>query len=334
MEHGQHARRVTGQQPGAAEEHTMRTTAIVAAVAVITVSGIAVGGAIASPRTGEDAVEPVRVGALEMEDRATPSPSASASDSASASPSASPRTVQGLDEVTGTLAFQSDDVDEFEVGGVELELGPEEWLAVATSPADLDGDGSIDTVLVELTALVGTDVTVQGRLDDKGEDLEVYRVNGLAYREVSGGPAPWERGDGTVASRERIEEAALEAVGPGARILTLDDEDDDGASWEAEVLGTDGREYRVLLDASGVVLDVRSEAPTPSPTTSTTPAATRTTEAGDDNGGDRPDGVSDDGPGDDNGGDRADDDSDDSDDDSGRGRGRGGDDDSDDRDDD
>jgi uncharacterized membrane protein YkoI len=53
--------------------------------------------------------------------------------------------------------------------------------------------------------------------------------------------------------------AAADAVGPGARVTEIDAEDDGNVAWEAKVLGADGVEHEVLLDAAGAVLDVRRD---------------------------------------------------------------------------
>ena len=124
--------------------------------------------------------------------------------------------------------------------------------------ADFDGDGTLAPVRQELEGLLGQEVVVLGRLDDD-DDIEVYEIQGLTFRD-SAGPAPWQGdGPGDALTRDEAVQAALEAVGEGSRLDSVDREDDDGAAWEVEVYDADGREQRVLLDASGAVLDIRPE---------------------------------------------------------------------------
>lgn len=165
----------------------------------------------------------------------------------------------GSDDSGSDDGSGSDDRDDFEVAGVDLDLGPESWLLSAGPVADFDGDGTLRPVLEELEGLVGTEVTVLGRLDDDGDELEVYVIQDLELRSTSG-PAPWETGDqGTSLDRDAVVEAALDAVGADSRLDSVDREDDGGAAWEVEVIDAEGREQRVLVAADGTVLDIRPE---------------------------------------------------------------------------
>lgn len=176
--------------------------------------------------------------------------------------------VAALDPIEGTLERRGDDPDDLVIGTVELELGPERWLRTAGPLRDYDGDGTPEDLRGELDALVGQAVTALVRLDDDGDEGDLYVLNDLVYRDSAGGPAPWQQGRtaregastlGQAASPEKVAEAAARAVGEGARVDELDREDGGAVAWEADVIAADGRERTVLLDAAGQVLDVRRD---------------------------------------------------------------------------
>lgn len=263
----------------------MRAAPVIISSAVLALVAVGVGVAVAQP--GGDAVEvgAVSVGDVTVDDGAgadatasvgpSDGPTGSATDGATDGATPAAQQVEGLDTVQGVLtrdddsgsddssddnrSDDSDDRDDFEVAGVDLELGPESWLLSAGPVADFDGDGTLRPVLEELEGLVGTEVTVLGRLDDDGDELEVYVIQGLQLRSTSG-PAPWESGDqGATLGQDAIVEAALDAVGADSRLDSVDREDDGGAAWEVEVVDAQGREQRVLVGADGTVLDIRPE---------------------------------------------------------------------------
>jgi hypothetical protein len=170
--------------------------------------------------------------------------------------------VAALDSIRGTLERRGDDPTDFYLGGVELELGPEAWMLTAGPGQDYDGDGTPEELLAELEGLIGQPVTALVRLDNDGDDADVYVLNDLAYRDSAGGPAPWlqtKTATGAAATPEVVAEAAAAVVGNGARVNDLDRETAGDVAWEAEVTAIDGREHTVLLDAAGKVLDVASE---------------------------------------------------------------------------
>ena len=50
---------------------------------------------------------------------------------------------------------------------------------------------------------------------------------------------------------------AAQAVGPGARVVEVEWNTEDGwDGWEVDVVGGDGAEYDVFLDATGVVIEM------------------------------------------------------------------------------
>jgi uncharacterized membrane protein YkoI len=163
------------------------------------------------------------------------------------------RQVPALEQVDGVVERDGDDL---EVGRVDLDFGPEHWVATARPMEDYDGDGNVEDLRAELDGLVGNEARFSVRLDDDGDDADVYAINDLTYREV-GGPAPWQPADAV--PEEEVRAAAAAAVGEGARVVDLDAEDGSTVAWEAEVVDSQGRDHDVLLDASGQVIDVRRD---------------------------------------------------------------------------
>lgn len=159
--------------------------------------------------------------------------------------------VLALEEVTGVLGGD-DDLDDYEVDGIDLGVGPEGWVRTATAPADYDGDGRTGTMGEELDGLVGTEVTLLVQMDEDRDQGDVYVVQGLDFRDVAGGPSPWLVHQAAVEGNLRA--AALDAVGEGSVVTEMDLEDD--GSWELEVTGGDGMDYEVRLSPEGQVLRV------------------------------------------------------------------------------
>lgn len=270
----------------------MRAAPVALLTAVGVIAAVGVGVAVASDTDDVQQVDAVALGAVTVDATPDDQPTGSSTDSAtgssstaSSSPTSSAQQVAGLERLQGVLTRDDSDDDnddeaddraddraderaDFEVAGVDLDLGPDEWLLTAGPVGDFDGDGTLRPVLEELEALLGTEVTVAGRYEDDGsggsdDDLDVYEIQGLTFRDSAGGPAPWQTagtgvaGDGP--SREELGRIAADAVGADSRVDSVDTEDDGGAAWEVEVVDAYGVEQRVLLDAAGVVLDIRPE---------------------------------------------------------------------------
>lgn len=220
------------------------------------VGGAAIGFAVAASAVQNDPA--TRVGSVSV----GPVPSGALQPSASA---ATAQQVPGLDELAGTFTYDGDDRDEFQIRGVDLELGPERWLHSAGPMGDFDGDGREDPLLAELQSLVGTQTTALVRLDDDGDDADVFVLAGTPFRDTTGGSAPWRGTTNPVApvpgsaTPDEVQQAAEAAVGPGARAVDIDREDDPGEAWEVEVISAEGREFKVELDAAAGVLRVRED---------------------------------------------------------------------------
>lgn len=224
-----------------------RRTAVLAGGAALAAVAVAAGVTLAV--TGDDDRED-GVGAIRLEN-------VSGSEVGSGQASGSGQ-VAGLDELTGTIERDAD--GDLVLNGVELDFGPDEWLATAGEVVDLDGDGTTARLQDEIDALVGTDRTVLVRLDDDGDDGDVYVVDDVTYRDTAGGPAPWQEAadggtTGPAATAEEVSATAVDEIGEGARATDVDPVTDvAGVAWEVEVVDADGKEHTVLLDAAGEVL--------------------------------------------------------------------------------
>ncbi|WP_211715369.1 PepSY domain-containing protein [Nocardiopsis sp. MG754419] len=229
-----------------------RRTMLLSLCAAVTLSAVGVAGYLLVQDTDET-VEAIRLDGFSVAPTIEPSAEEGRS-----------RSVDGLEQLVGVL-HAGDDVDDWYVAGVEVDFGPEEWLLTDPVVDDFDGDGVADPLPEELSALEGTEVTLGVRYDDDDDtdrdDARVFTVNGMILRDTAGGPAPWESGEDAVeADRAAVASAAEAAVGEGARVVDVERTEEDGwQGWEADVRGGDGREYDVILDLSGEVVDVRQD---------------------------------------------------------------------------
>lgn len=237
---------------------TKRTIGI--AAAALGVAAL-VGGGVAFAAQDDPTfdVDAVNLDAVNLDAVDVPTPT----DGSSTPPVPNDQQVAALDTVQGTLERRgrdTDDADDLYVGAVELEFGPEAWVRTAGPLEDYDGDGNAEDLLTELDGMVGQPVTALVRLDNDGDDGDVYVLNDLTYRDSAGAPAPWLQGgtaSGEAATPEAVAAAAAAAVGEGARVNELDRETAGDVAWEADVTSADGREHTVLLDSAGEVLDTR-----------------------------------------------------------------------------
>ena len=168
--------------------------------------------------------------------------------------------VQALDRLSGTLE-RGGDTAEFVLDNVELDFGPDAWVITAPATADFDGDGTVEALLTELEGLVGKPVVANVRLDEDGDDADVFVLNDLTYRDSAGGTPPWQppTTDTTAVSAEVARANAVKAVGEGSRVTELERVRAGQVAWEATVVDARGAEYNVLLTADGTVLDQRRD---------------------------------------------------------------------------
>jgi hypothetical protein len=172
------------------------------------------------------------------------------------------QSVQGLEQLIGTLRA-GESPDDWYVSGIEVDVGPDGWISGAPPFADYDSDGTTDPLLTELRRLEGRNVTlgVRYEIDDDQDDADVFTIEGLAFRDPAGGPAPWQTEPvGTEATRDDIAAAAVAAVDQGTATIDVDRTSNDGWSgWDVEVRAADGSASQVHLDLTGNVLDIRPD---------------------------------------------------------------------------
>ena len=224
-----------------------RRWGVVAAAAVTAV--VAIGASVTAAAQEDPTVE---IGAVAVDQVRLSSPTASTS--------AREQQVEALERLDGTLTMLGDDPEDFYIGPIELEFGPEAWVMTAGPSEDFDGDGNLERLLNELRGLVGRPVTALVRLDNDGDEANVYRLNDLTFRDSAGGRPPWlaaDADDVDAATWEAVRTAAANAVGPGAVVDELEWQSAGDVAWEVDVLSAEGREHTVLLDAAARVLDVR-----------------------------------------------------------------------------
>ncbi|GAA3573174.1 hypothetical protein GCM10022197_32460 [Microlunatus spumicola] len=166
--------------------------------------------------------------------------------------------IEALDRLTGDLRHGGDTA-EFVLDDIELDFGPDAWVLTAPATADFDGNGTVEPLLTELQALVGKPVTAMVRLDEDGDDADVFVLNERTYRDSTGANLPWQPVEttGTPVSAEVVRSAATRAVGSGARVTELERVRAGRVAWEATVVDDRGGEHSVLLGADGAVLDLR-----------------------------------------------------------------------------
>ena len=224
-----------------------RRWGVVGAAAVMAVAII--GASVAAAAQEDPTVE---IGAVAVDQVRLSSPTASTS--------ARQQQVEALERLDGTLTMLGDDPEDFYIGPIELEFGPEAWVMTAGPTEDFDGDGTVERLLNELRGLVGRPVTALVRLDNDGDEANVYRLNDLTFRDSAGGRPPWLAADtdeSDAATWEAVRTAAADAVGPGAVVDELEWQSAGDVAWEVDVLSAEGREHTVLLDSAARVLDVR-----------------------------------------------------------------------------
>lgn len=166
--------------------------------------------------------------------------------------------IEALDRLSGDLRHGGDTA-EFVLDDIELDFGPDAWVVTAPATVDFDGDGTVEPLLTELEGLVGRPVTAMVRLDEDGDDADVFVVNERTYRDSTGANFPWAPVDtgGTPVSGDGVRTAATRAVGSGARVVELERVQAGRVAWEAAVVDGQGVEHTVLLGADGAVLDLR-----------------------------------------------------------------------------
>lgn len=114
------------------------------------------------------------------------------STTAIATPSASTvsQSVEGLERLQGVL-LPSDEVDEWRLGGLTIDVGPEPWMRETIVESDIDGDGSLESILDELQGVSGQDIEIWVRFDNTRDDAELFAVEDTFIRDPTLDRPPW-----------------------------------------------------------------------------------------------------------------------------------------------
>lgn len=110
-----------------------------------------------------------------------------------ATPSASTvsQSVDGLERLQGVLT-PSGEVDEWQLGGLTIDVGPERWMRETVVDSDIDGDGSLESILDELQGLSDRTVELWVRFDNTRDDAELFAVEQTFIRDPTMAAPPWE----------------------------------------------------------------------------------------------------------------------------------------------
>lgn len=110
-----------------------------------------------------------------------------------ATPSASTvsQSVDGLERLQGVLT-PSSEPDEWRLGGLTIDVGPERWMRETTVESDIDGDGSPESILDELQGVGDQAVEIWVRFDNTRDDAELFAVEQTFIRDPTMAEPPWE----------------------------------------------------------------------------------------------------------------------------------------------
>ena len=109
-----------------------------------------------------------------------------------ATPSASTvsQSVDGLERLQGVL-LPSGEVDEWRLGGLTIDVGPERWMRETLVESDIDGDGQPASILEELQGISGRDIEIWVRFDNTRDDAELFAVEQTFIRDPTVEEPPW-----------------------------------------------------------------------------------------------------------------------------------------------
>ena len=109
-----------------------------------------------------------------------------------ATPSASTvsQSVDGLERLQGVL-LPSSEIDEWRLGGLTVDVGPEKWMRETVVESDIDGDGVQGSILDELQGVSGRDIEIWVRFDNTRDDAELFAVEQVFLRDPTAQEPPW-----------------------------------------------------------------------------------------------------------------------------------------------
>lgn len=109
-----------------------------------------------------------------------------------ATPSASTvsQSVDGLERLQGLL-LPSSEADEWRLGGLTVDVGPERWMRETLVESDIDGDGALRSILDELQGISGRNVEIWVRFDNTRDDAELFAIEQTFIRDPTVEQPPW-----------------------------------------------------------------------------------------------------------------------------------------------
>lgn len=109
-----------------------------------------------------------------------------------ATPSASTvsQSVEGLERLRGVL-LPSGEIDEWRLGGLTIDVGPERWMRETMVESDIDGDGEAGSILTELQGVSGEEIEIWVRFDNSRDDAELFAVEQTFIRDPTAQEPPW-----------------------------------------------------------------------------------------------------------------------------------------------
>jgi hypothetical protein len=101
--------------------------------------------------------------------------------------------VDGLERLQGVFR-PSQEPDEWSLGGITIDVGPERWMRETIVVTDIDGDGERGSIWDELNGVAGRDVELWVRFDNTRDDAELFGVQQVLIRDPLDPEPPWAGG--------------------------------------------------------------------------------------------------------------------------------------------
>ena len=103
------------------------------------------------------------------------------------------QSVDGLERLQGVLR-PSGEADEWSLGGLEIDVGPEPWMRETIVEADIDGNGELESIYDELRGVGSQQVEIWVRFDNTRDDAELFAIEQTFIRDPTEQRPPWAGG--------------------------------------------------------------------------------------------------------------------------------------------
>lgn len=101
------------------------------------------------------------------------------------------QSVEGLERLQGVL-LPSGEVDEWRLGGLTIDVGPERWMRQTLVESDIDGNGERGSIMDELQGVSGQEIEIWVRFDNTRDDAELFAIEQTFIRDPTAQEPPWE----------------------------------------------------------------------------------------------------------------------------------------------